>query len=49
MLQQDYLFAGPGQAVDLMNGGHLRESLKLWRDVDGQDLASVAYNGNQDG
>lgn len=38
VLKQDYLFATPGQAVDLMNGGHVREPLQLWRDATGTSL-----------
>lgn len=38
VLKQDCLFASPGQAVDLMNGGHVRDPLKLWRDATGTSL-----------
>lgn len=38
VLKQDYIFAGPGLAVDLMNGGHVRDPLKLWRDPNGTSL-----------
>lgn len=38
VLNQDFIFASPGQAVDLMNGGHVREPGKLWRDADGTSL-----------
>lgn len=38
VLRQDYIFASPGQAADLMNGGHVREPLTLWRDSHGTSL-----------
>ena len=44
VLKQDYIFMGPGQAVDLMNGGHVREPLKLWRDADGTSLHDIRTN-----
>lgn len=44
VLKQDYIFTGPGQAVDLMNGGHVREPLKLWRDADGTSLHDLRTN-----
>lgn len=33
VLQQDYIFVGPGLAPDLMYGGHVRDPLKLWIDA----------------
>lgn len=44
VLKQDYIFTGPGQAVDLMNGGHVREPLKLRRDADGTSLHDIRTN-----
>jgi hypothetical protein len=44
VLKQDYIFAGPGQAVDLMNGGHVRDPLKLWRDANGTSLHDLQTN-----
>lgn len=44
VLKQDCLFAGPGQAVDLMNGGHVREPLMLWRDANGASLHHLQTN-----
>lgn len=44
VLKQDHLFAGPGQAVDLMNGGHVRDPLKLWRDANGRSLHDLRTN-----
>jgi hypothetical protein len=44
VLRQDYIFAGPGQAADLMNGGHVREPLKLWRDANGTSLHDLQTN-----
>jgi hypothetical protein len=44
VLKQDYIFAGPGQAVDLMNGGHVRDPLKLWRDANGKSLHDLQTN-----
>lgn len=44
VLKQDYLFAGPPQAVDLMNGGHVRDPLKLWRDANGTSLHDLQTN-----
>lgn len=44
VLKQDYLFAGPGQAVDLMNGGHVQDPLKLWRDANGTSLHDSQTN-----
>lgn len=44
VLRQDYLFASPGQAVDLMNGGHVRDPLKLWRDATGASLHDFQTN-----
>lgn len=38
VLRQDHVFASPGQAADLMNGGHVRDPLKLWRDSHGASL-----------
>lgn len=44
VLKQDYLFASPGQAVDLMNGGHVRDPLKLWRNATGASLHDLQTN-----
>ncbi|MEI2276696.1 hypothetical protein OHC50_04355 [Paenarthrobacter ilicis] len=44
VLKQDHIFTGPGLAVDLMNGGHVREPLKLWRDADGTSLHDIRTN-----
>lgn len=44
VLKQDYIFAAPAQAVDLMNGGHVREPLKLWRDAIGTSLHDLRTN-----
>ncbi|MDQ0632401.1 hypothetical protein QFZ40_000310 [Arthrobacter pascens] len=44
VLKQDYLFAGPQQAVDLMNGGHVRDPRKLWRDANGTSLHDLQTN-----
>lgn len=44
VLKQDYIFTSPGLAVDLMNGGHVREPLKLWRDADGTSLHDLRTN-----
>jgi hypothetical protein len=44
VLKQDYIFPGPGQAADLMNGGHVREPLKLWRDANGTSLHDLHTN-----
>jgi hypothetical protein len=44
VLKQDYIYTGPGQAADLMNGGHVREPLKLWRDADGTSLHDIQTN-----
>lgn len=44
VLKQDYIFAGPGQAAHLMNGGHVRDPLKLWRDANGTSLHDIQTN-----
>lgn len=41
VLAQDHVFATPSLAVDLMNGGHVREPLKLWRDAHGGTLQDI--------
>ena len=41
VLYQDHVFATPSQAVDLMNGGHVRDPLKLWRDATGRSLQEL--------
>ncbi|PYG98847.1 hypothetical protein CVV67_18425 [Arthrobacter stackebrandtii] len=41
VLAQNHLFATPSLAVDLMNGGHVREPLKLWRDANGGTLQDI--------
>jgi hypothetical protein len=44
VLKQDYIFADPKQAAHLMNGGHVREPLKLWRDAYGTSLHDIQTN-----
>ena len=44
VLKQDYIFADPKQAAHLMNGGQVREPLKLWRDATGTSLHDLQTN-----
>lgn len=44
VLKQDYIFADLKQAAHLMNAGHVRKPLKLWRDANGTSLHDIQTN-----
>lgn len=48
VLIKDHIFTTPGLAVDLMNGGHVREPLKLWRALNGSSLLDAGEHAHSD-